>query len=166
MHRLLTLFLLSVFAGCTNLSGAEAIERIRIATTQCYGSCPAFEIIVSKDGSGRFDGEAFVKKTGRHSFRATSMQFMALRDRLEPFRPKSDERYDEGNCDAPLATDNPSIAITWYFADDEKVTLDWYLGCHHPELRDNTEIIYDAWEELPLHDLVGSEDERDGYNAG
>ena len=45
--------------------------------TGCYGSCPAFTLVISKDGA-RFDGHAYVRAKGKHTAKLSEEQFAAF----------------------------------------------------------------------------------------
>ncbi|MBT4340004.1 MAG: hypothetical protein HOD63_15545 [Bacteroidetes bacterium] len=44
-------------------------KSIKIKRTPCYGSCPVYEAEVLADGSVKYIGEMFVKKTGIHKWK-------------------------------------------------------------------------------------------------
>ena len=62
-----------------------------------------------------------------------------------------------------MATDSPSVTVTWRDPGEEPVTLNWYMGCRQPGLADNSEALYKAWEELPVDALVGPDEGRQNF---
>ncbi|MHA6317484.1 DUF6438 domain-containing protein [Altererythrobacter sp. CAU 1778] len=138
-------------------------ESITFSVSPCFGACPQFAVDVSKDGNGTYTGERFVAVTGERDFTATAVQTQAFFDRLEKFRPERSVRYDYENCEGPVATDSPSVKVTWNDADGGATTLDWYMGCRQPGLTEVSNALYRAWEELPLAELVGSDENRFNY---
>lgn len=131
---------------------------IRFETGVCFGTCPAFNAQVSSDGTGTYEGSNFVAVEGAASFAVSPSEFIAFERRLAPYRPAESVQYGYDNCDGPLATDNPSVMVTWLGEDGNSVTLDWYMGCRQPGLSENSNAIYQAWQELSgLAELVGSE---------
>ncbi|UVI38856.1 DUF6438 domain-containing protein [Qipengyuania spongiae] len=163
-NRILAALALAPLAACATVPALEAgAERISFSAEPCYGFCPAFEVTAGADGEGRYEGRSSVKVTGARQFSVTPEEFAAFRDRLAPYRPAQDVRYDHENCDAPLATDMPAVQVIWREANGRSTTLDWYMGCAQPGLAENREAIYGAWRELPLEELVGADSERQGY---
>lgn len=159
----LSLLMAAITAGCAEAPSPRAVEELTFSTTGCYGTCPVFSFSVSETGRGEYHGEAFVAVRGTKDFTVTPEQFQAFVRRLTPFRPRGEITYDT-NCDGPWATDNPSVRISW---SDNKTTdtLNWYLGCQQPGLIEHVEVIYDAWQELPLDDLVGTDENRFNYDS-
>ena len=157
-------------AGCTTTTDAdggdtadEELESIAFSTGACFGSCPVFEVEVAATGPDAYRGERFVAVKGERSFTASAAEWRAFAERLAPFRPDTSVKYGHGTCDGPLASDQPTVAITWRDADGSETTLDWYMGCRQPGLAENYDRIYEAWQELPLDDLVGTAEDRFRY---
>ena len=161
---------LVALAGCTTIpeageAAAGEVAAIRFTTSPCFGFCPDFTVQVPQEGLAGYEGRRFVAVKGFHDFAVSQAEFAAFRERLEPFRPEQSVRYDYEHCDGPVATDSPSVAVTWTMVGGEEVTLDWYMGCRQPGLSENAEEISGAWRELPLDDLVGTEQNRAAYEA-
>ncbi|GAB5347575.1 DUF6438 domain-containing protein [Alteriqipengyuania sp. 357] len=154
-------------AGCATPGmgdgSAPPPASVDYTVTPCFGFCPSFSMSVSADGKGTYDGERFVKEQGTAAFSASPEEVAAFFDRIAPFRPEESVQYGYENCDGPVATDSPSVKITWHEAGAEPVTLDWYMGCRQPGLTQNREALYKAWQELPLADLVGTDENRQQY---
>lgn len=161
-----------MLAGCAHYGAAdsapqgEAVSQaagpaISLELSPCFGFCPTFAITVEPDGEGIYDGTRFVKTEGERRFTVSPQDYAAFRDRLADFRPAKSVRYDYENCDGPVATDHPSVKVSWTQADGETQVLDWYMGCRQPELSENSDAIYRAWQELPeVVALVGTDEER------
>ena len=154
-------------AACATVPGGppavQTAESISFAVEPCFGFCPDFDITVDAAGNGTYRGENFVAQKGEHPFRATPSQFDAFAARLAPFRPARSVQYGYENCDGMVATDSPSVRVTWHDADGGSTTLDWYMGCRQPGLAERSEQIYKAWQELPLEALVGADEDRMDY---
>ena len=156
----------ALLAGCTHYTepprGAQAADpTIDFAVSPCFGFCPDFSITLAPSGEGTYEGNRFVKTEGRATFTVTPQEYAAFRERLAPFRPEQSVRYDYEHCDGPVATDHPSVSVRWTDAVGEARELDWYLGCRQPELTENSDAIYQAWQELPaVAELVGTDEER------
>ena len=48
----------------SNRVSTEEVERVRISTTMCFGTCPVFELAIKKDGSASYRGLKFVERLG------------------------------------------------------------------------------------------------------
>lgn len=136
----------------------EPVDEINFSATECYGTCPAFTIVVEDSGQGHFEGKAYVARFGSHDFDASSKQFADFAQRLAPFRPAGEKAYLDGPC----ITDAPSVLVSWTTG-GRTDTLRWNLGCHTPWPVEQNLALYRAWEILPVEDLVGSDDERVSY---
>ena len=44
----------------------SGFETITLKRTPCYGTCPVYDVIISANGEVKYNGEAFVEKTGYH----------------------------------------------------------------------------------------------------
>lgn len=152
---------------CACVQGDEVspqqVERISFAVEPCFGFCPDFNVSVDAAGQGTFEGENFVAARGTHRFTAGPAELAAFSDRLAPFRPAQSVAYGHDNCDGSVMSDMPSVSVTWHDVDGSSTTLDWYMGCRQPGLSDRSDEIYKAWEELPLGDLVGSDEDRRSF---
>lgn len=138
-------------------------ESISFAVEPCFGFCPDFTLSVDAAGQGSFDGERFVAVRGAHSFSASPAEWTAFRDRLAPFRPSESVSYGYENCKGSVMTDMPSVTVIWHDSDGSSTRLDWYMGCRQPGLSDRSDEIYRAWEELPVSELVGSDEDRPSF---
>ena len=145
-------------------AGTDLTEStIEYSIGPCFGFCPSFALSISPEGEGSYEGRAFVANRGKADFTATDVEYRAFAQRLAPFRPDRSVKYDYENCDGPVATDSPSVTITWRNPGEPPVTLNWYMGCRQPGLAENSKALYRAWEELPLESLVGSDEQRQTY---
>ena len=162
--RILAAIAFVPLVACATVPAQNAgTEQISFSTEQCYGFCPVFDVTVGADGEGSYEGRSSVKVTGAREFSVSPQEFAAFRERLAPYRPAKDVRYDYEKCEGAIATDMPSVKVTWLDANGASTTLDWYMGCAQPGLAENREAIYGAWRELPLEELVGADSERQGY---
>lgn len=165
--RMIALLAAGLLAACSQTpppsSQPSPVQSVDFETTPCFGSCPVFKIRLFSDGKGEYEGGRFVARKGAHSFTATPEQVQAFYERLGPFRPQGEVRYDHGNCPVPVSTDSPSIDVRWRSAAGEDA-LHWYRGCRVPALTRITPDLYEAWKELPLDDLVGTAENRFEYD--
>lgn len=162
--RMIALLAAGLLAGCTTMGGSASSppQSVEFGVTPCFGSCPDFSLTLSADGQGVYEGGGFVKVKGTHKFTATPAQVQAFFDRLEPFRPAGEVRYDYGNCPVPVATDSASVNVRWKSAAGED-SLHWYRGCRVDALMKIKPDLQDAWKVLPLDDLVGTAENRFEY---
>jgi len=149
-------------AGCVRGGGPGGPvpiegDSIRYETGPCFGACPVYAVTVRPDGTGVFEGRRFTAVTGTRSFRLTRAQYDAFAARLAPYRPASGEmRYARGeaNC-RQVATDMPSVEVTWTRAIGDSQRLYFYYGCDMERNRAMAEALGHAPDALPIHDLVG-----------
>jgi hypothetical protein len=59
-------------------SEEHGITEIGLERTLCFGTCPAYTVIVKSDGTLRYKGERFVQKVGEHTGRVEVWQFNNL----------------------------------------------------------------------------------------
>jgi hypothetical protein len=142
---------------------AQSAPTIDFSVGPCFGFCPDFALSVTPEGEGTYEGRNFVAKRGEARFIASEEDYRAFARRLAPFRPEKSVSYGYDNCDGPVATDSPSVTVTWRDPGEEPVTLNWYMGCRQPGLADNSEALYKAWEELPVDALVGADEDRQNF---
>ena len=161
---LIASFALLLTACATTPTAPDNSATIDYTVTPCFGFCPSFELSVTAEGDGTYEGQAFVARRGEASFMASDAEYQAFARRLAPYRPKESVSYGHDNCDGPVATDSPSVKITWRDPGEQPVTLYWYMGCRQPGLTENSEALYKAWQELPVDDLVGDDEDRQGYD--
>src|SRR3712207_4276863 len=45
----------------------HGITEIGLERTPCHGTCPVYTVVIKSDGTLRYKGEAFVKRTGEHT---------------------------------------------------------------------------------------------------
>ena len=164
--RLFAIPALALLASCATAGGpSQPVDSITFETTACFGSCPIFSIAVDAQGNGTYRGERFVAQKGEHGFSASPAELQAFLARIEPFRPDGAVAYDYEHCSVPVSTDSPSVKVTWQ-SDQGTDSLSWYLGCREPAILAIEPGLYEAWQELPLDDLVGTKENRFDYERG
>ena len=115
----------SVARADSSVPGAAGASPVLLTLerTACYGRCPIYKVTVLRDGTVQWEGERFVKTTGKASAKLSAATmtglakafaragFFALQDKYE--------RYD--------VTDNPSAIVSF---DDgtHKKTIRHYHG--------------------------------------
>lgn len=131
-------------------------DSIRYETGPCHGRCPVYTVTVRPDGSGVFEGRQFTAVTGERAFRLTPAQYAAFAAKLAPWRPESGQvRYAPGEKNCPrVATDMPSVDVTWTRAIGDSQQLHVYYGC----VMGNQAIkqaLGEAADGLPIQELIG-----------
>jgi hypothetical protein len=53
----------------SNRVSTVEVERVRMLTTMCFGTCPVFELAIKKDGSTSYRGLKFVERIGDYKLR-------------------------------------------------------------------------------------------------
>jgi hypothetical protein len=120
-------------AGAASIAASAAADRLALERTRCYGTCPAYRVVL--DAAGRV---AFASRNPDDSTRATATvppaTLGALVARAEsggflalPARVQGDPRL----C-AREATDGPSATLVIYRASGV-VSVEDYRGCHAAE---------------------------------
>jgi hypothetical protein len=135
---------------------AGTVETIRYETGRCFGSCPAYVLTVRSDGNATFDGTQFTAVQGARDFTITPPQFAEFRDRLQPYRPEGERRFSaEAECNGRVATDMPSVDITW--TDKSRQShLYVYYGCDIERNASMFEALRNAPDVIPeVQELVG-----------
>lgn len=149
-------------AGCARTDGGPKpipveSDSITYETGPCFGACPVYSITVRSDGSGVFTGKRFTAVTGERAFKLSPAQYNAFAARLQQYRPASGEkRYAPGEpgC-GHVATDLPSVDITWRRAIGDSQHLYYYYGCDMGGNPAMANTLGGAIEELPLEPLIG-----------
>lgn len=131
-------------------------DSIRYETGPCFGRCPVYTVTVRPDGTGVFEGKRFTAVAGEKRFALTPAQYEAFAAKLAPYRPESGEiRYAPGEKTCPnMATDMPSVDVTWNRAIGDSQHLYVYYGC----VMQNQAIkqaLGEAADSLPIQDLIG-----------
>jgi len=104
-------------------TGGASAPTVSLERTACYGRCPIYKVTVLRDGTVLWEGERFVKTTGKASAKLPAAALAQLADafRTAGFFALQDkyERYD--------ITDHPSAIVTF---DDgkRKKTVHHYHG--------------------------------------
>ncbi len=66
-------------SGAPDLSGVE----IQFTRTSCFGSCPAYSLVLRGDGRGEYEGRGWVKLVGKAEFTLASEVLLEILDRFE-----------------------------------------------------------------------------------
>jgi hypothetical protein len=117
-------------------AGGDSDFEITLETTECYGTCPAYDLTIRSTGDVRFTGKGFVWKPGTYEKQVTAEKVARLyrkivRSGFLDFR--SSYATSEDGCD--VATDSPT-SIFGLRTDQDWKTVEYYYGCSgdFPEL--------------------------------
>jgi hypothetical protein len=116
-------------ASASSESDLMAIT-IRLERTACFGSCPAYSIVIHGDGQVQYDGKTHVKVTGAHEGRIETEKFSGLVAKFEEAKFESiPEDYSGSgpNCKV-VCTDMPT-ATTEFTVNDKSHRVKHYHGC-------------------------------------
>lgn len=154
------LLLCLALAGCATAPDDRPIptdiEGIEYETGPCFGACPVYRIALNADGSGLFEGRRSTGVTGERSFRVTPEEYRAFAARLAPYQPEEAERrYSGPPLCAQMATDLPSVTVTWHRPDGGSRLLYFYYGCDMERYQAMAEGLRSAPDLLPVGDLIG-----------
>jgi hypothetical protein len=98
-----------------------AIESVKFSTTQCFGTCPVFQLTINKDGSVNYKGIQYVNKIGDYSLvmpKAELSYLISLLDAINPSRLNDHYSVD--------ATDNPTIYLTVRYTNGQTKSIEDY----------------------------------------
>ncbi|MFC4022304.1 DUF6438 domain-containing protein [Oceanobacillus longus] len=99
-------------------------KKLSLKRTECYGSCPIYQVEVTPDGVVYWNGEGHVSFMGETTFQISDKKVQQLGALLESF----DYRifiYKEGNL---MATDMPYCITRVEFEDGYINEVEHYLG--------------------------------------
>lgn len=133
---------LVALSGCVGSDGTRTIPglspsakaqrtddlMITLNRTECYGTCPVYELAIEADGSVTFNGKKHTKTLGKANGKIDSGQLDRL---LEEFNSVGyldlDEVYDEKTCPS-YATDMSTVR-TSIRQNGKTKFISHYLGC-------------------------------------
>lgn len=110
MKAIALVLLLFGAAGCGQKLDTSDLT-IELARSSCFGTCPAYELKVSGDGSVTFIGKVYVKERGTRKTQISEefVQRLAGKIRDIDYFSFDENTKDYKVFDAPLTT----ISITW-----------------------------------------------------
>lgn len=136
---------------------AEAVSEIAYETAPCFGTCPVYRVTVRNDGRpGVFEGQRFTKVVGQREFALQPAQFANFALALAPARSANQADYEQGgaNC-KQVATDMPSVTVTFREGAATPQTFRYYYGCRGPENAAFAESLRRAPDALPIAAFIG-----------
>lgn len=125
-------------AGCSTASApstTRGLERISYSYQlpfMCGGRCEATDFVMTADGTiwseTRYSRHSIRDRPiSRRIIHSTPAQFMALKERLAPYRPGTDQKPDEPECKNGI-TDEAGAFVEWW-TDGEKRSRFFDFGC-------------------------------------
>jgi hypothetical protein len=135
---------------------AGTVETIRYETGRCFGTCPVFVLTARSDGTATFEGKQFTAVQGVRELTISPASYAEFRNRLQPYRPEGERRLStEAECNGRVATDMPSVDITWT-AKGPQQHLYVHYGCDMERNAAMFEALRRAPEALPeVQALIG-----------
>lgn len=134
-----------------------APESISYRAGPCFGGCPIYTVTVRSDGTGTFEGINFTTARGVRQFRVTPRQYRAFAAWLAPIRPpRGSLDYRTGDLCRTMATDLPSVGVTWNGRRGQQ-QLDYYYGCDMERHRALARRLRDAPDRLPIQAFIGEQ---------
>jgi hypothetical protein len=112
-----------------NLTDSELKAAvIRLERTGCYGSCPAYKIIINGDGRVRYVGENNVKLKGEQQANIATADVKQILSEFDKANYFAIDQYSEKNCSCRFCTDMPT-AITEIQVKGISHRVEHYYGC-------------------------------------
>jgi hypothetical protein len=132
-------------------------ESIAYETGRCFGACPVYRVTVDNQGHGTFEGIRFTAAEGTRSFEVTTAQYRAFARQLAPLRPANGAvRYDGPPLCKRMATDLPSVSVTWQDSAAPARSLYFYYGCDMETHKAMAERLRAAPAQLPIAEFIRS----------
>ncbi|WP_151088150.1 DUF6438 domain-containing protein [Hymenobacter baengnokdamensis] len=98
-----------------------AIESVKFSTTECFGTCPVFQLFINKDGSVSYKGIQNVSKIGDYKLIMSKSELSYLTSLLAAINPlKLNNHYSID------ASDFPSINLTVNYANGQVKSIEDY----------------------------------------
>jgi hypothetical protein len=134
-------FILLVFTGCYREASptaepTEEIPRDLVIVLErgvCYGTCPAYKLTITANGSVEFEGRHYVKKKGAVNATISREQLKRLIAEFEKAKyfTLQDRYVDEKDGCASVETDHPMVDTSITIAGKTK-SIKHYTGCQGP----------------------------------
>jgi hypothetical protein len=136
------LLALLILVGCnrdpksTATGPTEDIPEDLVITLErgiCFGTCPAYKVTISSDGSVEFEGRYYVKKKGTVRTTISRQQLRLLIAEIESakyFTLRGRYVKNEDGC-ITILSDHPTVSISITIAGRTK-SVEHYHGCKGP----------------------------------
>lgn len=97
------------------------IESVKFSTSQCFGTCPVFRLIINKDGSVSYKGVQYVDKMGDYTLAMSRTDLSYLISLIAAINPPL--LSDHYTVDE---TDNPTIYLTVQYTNGQTKSIEDY----------------------------------------
>ncbi len=132
MHKLFILVAVHVLSShaVAEEMDPRSVVSVRLERTECFGSCPVYALVASRDGTLFYRGTDHVKARGERVGEITQKDFSQLADAAAQvkFLSFSDHYVSKADGCTEVWTDHPSVKITLRFTSGEK-SVEHYMGC-------------------------------------
>ncbi len=131
--------------------------EITYETGPCFGACPVYMLTVRNLGRpSAFEGKRFAAVEGTRAFTVDEATFNAFYQRLRPTREAVQADYEGGgrNCQR-MATDHPSVTVTFREGEAPPRSFRFYYGCRDPQNAALAESLRSAPDLLPIATFIG-----------
>lgn len=106
------------------------VPVITLQRTPCFGTCPAYKLMIYEDGKVEYEGKDHVKRKGKAEGRITKEELeklIAEFERIDYLNLADNYTSDSKNC-PQIWTDHPT-AVTSLNWKGKKKTITHYHGC-------------------------------------
>lgn len=88
----------------SNRVSTVEVERVKISTTMCFGTCPVFELAIKKDGSASYKGLKFVERLGDYKLHLNNSDLIYFNNLIKNIHAESlNNEYTVDYTDAQTA---------------------------------------------------------------
>ena len=92
------------FRGMRANTDFDQIQYIGLERTRCYGTCPAYDVLIRNNGEVEYAGHAYVEKIGRYKGQVDQWKLTNLFKYIMEI-----EYFDLQNIYRASVTDNPTV---------------------------------------------------------
>ncbi len=101
---------------------------VRLERSRCYGTCPAYTVMIHGDGRVEYVGKNYVKTTGSQESQIQPEKIRSLLSEFENAKFLSLEDYSRPNCKGRVCTDMPTVIVE-LTVKGVKHVVNHYYGC-------------------------------------
>lgn|SRR5574341_1115107 len=140
--RAATLLTMLILAGCNREPASNAIVPVKeipkdlvivIERGLCFGTCPAYKLTISANGSVEFEGRHYVKKKGivRATISQEQLKLLIAEFERAKYFTLQDRYVSEADGCVAVLTCNPTVNTSITIAGKRK-SVEHYHGCEGP----------------------------------
>jgi hypothetical protein len=120
-------------------------DQITLERSECFGSCPAYSITISADGTVSYQGDSFVRVHGAASHSIGTIGVQALAQRLDAAGYWSLTVPTQAECPEGWATDLPTVTTSWTRDGTTHTLQDYHGNPCAPEILPSLEDMIDRY---------------------